>query len=157
MTSPDPGTPGPVSFPQQPGPPARASDADREAAVGILHDAVGRGLLTPEEGNDRVTAAYSARFLHELPRLTADLPPPPPAAPVAPGWRALMVLVWLQVGSALSRSPVRGAPSSPRRLALAALAVVTLLALVGMAAADVVDLDLDLDLDRDRGFDRDDD
>ena len=155
MTSPNPGTPGPASFPQQPTPPARASDADREAVVGILHDAVGRGLLTPEEGNDRVAAAYSARFLHELPRLTADLPPPPAPAPVAPGWRTVALLVWLQVRSALSRGPLRGAALTPRRLALAALALLAVLTLAGLAAADL--FDLDLDHDRDREIDWDDD
>ncbi len=143
MTSPDPETPRPASFPQEPTPPTRASDADREAVVGILHDAVGRGLLTPEEGQERVAAAYSARFLHELPRLTADLPPAPTPAPVAPGWRTLVLLVWLQVRDALSRSPLRGAARSPRRLAVAALALLAVLTLAGMAAADVFDRDHD--------------
>src|SRR6478752_3051275 len=63
----------------------RASDADRVAVVRRLHDAVVRGLLTMEECDERVAAAYAARFVRDLPPLTADLPPAPSTAPVAPG------------------------------------------------------------------------
>src|SRR4051794_41893797 len=52
----------------------RASDADRAATVQTLQEAVGHGLLTYEEGSDRMAAAFAARFRDELPRLTADLP-----------------------------------------------------------------------------------
>src|SRR3954447_21108685 len=70
----------------QPGrrPRMRASDAQREDVVHRLHDAVGTGLLTVEEGHERTAAAFAARYVDELPPLTADLPDPPPAAP---GWR----------------------------------------------------------------------
>jgi hypothetical protein len=106
-----------------------------------LHDAVARGLLTPEEGQERVTAAYSARFLQELPRLTADLPPAPSPAPVAPGWRALMLLAWLQLRSTLTRSSLRAAAGARRRLAVAAVALLAVLSLAGMAVADAFDDD----------------
>ena len=46
----------------------RASDADRAATARTLQDAVGRGLLTYEEGSDRMAAAYAARFLTALRR-----------------------------------------------------------------------------------------
>jgi hypothetical protein len=141
MTSPDPGTTRP--YPQEPTPPPRASDADREAVAAILHDAVMRGLLTPEEGHERVTAAYSARFLQELPRLTADLPPAPSPAPVAPGWRSLMLLAWLQLRSTLTRSSWRAAARAPRRLAVAVVALLAVLSLAGMAVADAFDGDHD--------------
>ena len=116
----------------------RASDADRDAVVRTLHDAVTRGLLTLEEGDERVAATYATRFLDELPRLTADLPPAPAAAPVAPGWRALALLAWLQLRTALAGFSWRGAGRAVRsrpRLAIAALALLALLT-VGAAMAD---------------------
>jgi hypothetical protein len=119
---------------EEPAPRLRASDADREAVVGTLLDGIARGLLTLEEGDERVAAAYAARFLDELPRLTADLPPAPASAPVAPGWRALAALAWLQVRTAVAglwRSTRRAVRSRPRF----AVAVVVLLALLSVMAA----------------------
>jgi hypothetical protein len=58
----------------------RASDADREAAVGRLRVAAMEGRLDAEELADRVSTAYSARWCTELERLTADVTP----GPVAP-------------------------------------------------------------------------
>jgi len=77
-------------------PPAlRASDADREAVVGVLSEACGEGRLDADELDERVDAAYAARTLAELEPLTADLPgatvgrfpaprPRPPAGELAP-------------------------------------------------------------------------
>jgi hypothetical protein len=101
----------------------RASDADREAVVRTLHDAVVRGLLTIDECDERVAAAYAARFLRDLPPLTGDLPP---SAPVAPGWRALLGMAWLQLRTALAGLSWRGVRARPR-LAIATAAVVVLL------------------------------
>lgn len=56
----------------------RASDQDRERVVERLNEAVGRGLLTLPEAEERIAAAYSARFLDDLTPLTADLPDPTP-------------------------------------------------------------------------------
>ena len=56
----------------------RASDQDREQVVARLNDAVGKGLLTLPEAEERIAAAYAARFLDELTPLTADLPDPTP-------------------------------------------------------------------------------
>jgi hypothetical protein len=56
------------------GPRLRASDAERLATVELLEDAVARGLLTPEEGSDRMATAFAARHRDELPAVTADLP-----------------------------------------------------------------------------------
>ena len=72
--------------PQEP-PSMRASDADRHATVHVLQDAVARGLLTTDEGGERMAVAYAARHLDDLPPLTADLPPAPGAteAPAPPG------------------------------------------------------------------------
>jgi hypothetical protein len=129
------GTGGRAEPPQEPV--ARASDADREAVVRVLHDAVARGLLSLEEGDERVAAAYDARFLKDLPLLTADLPPAPAPAPVAPGWRALAVLAWLQLRTALVRVPWRGAVGSRPRLAVAVVAVLAVLSLAAVTVGAV--------------------
>ena len=60
-----------------------ASDADREAVASRLRTAAGEGRLDPDELEQRVAAAYGARTVGELARLTTDLPVPlaprPPA------------------------------------------------------------------------------
>src|SRR4051812_1254477 len=104
-------------------PSVRASDADRHAVVAVLQDAFTRGLLTMEECDERVAAAYAARFVRDLPPLTADLPPAPVAAPTGPGWRALAVLAWLQLRAAIAGFSWRGSAGTvraPPPLALAA-------------------------------------
>jgi hypothetical protein len=131
----DAGDLGPSEFPQGP-PPVRASDADREAVVAVLHDAVLRGLLSPEEGNDRVAATYEARFVADLPALTADLPPAPAPAPLAPGWRTLAVLAWLQLRTLFTRTTLRSVRARPR-LALALVALLAVLTLGAMTAGAV--------------------
>jgi len=67
----DPATPG-----------LRASDADREATVERLRVAAEEGRIDHEELDERLTAAYGARYCNELEPLTADVTPA--AAPVAP-------------------------------------------------------------------------
>jgi Domain of unknown function (DUF1707) len=122
--------------PQESPPRLRASDADREEVVETLLDAIARGLLTLQEGDERVAAAYAARFLDELPALTADLPPAPAAAPEPPGWRALAQLAWLQVRTAVAdlRRATRGAVRSRPRLAIALVALLALLSLMAATA-----------------------
>ena len=71
----------------------RASDADREHAVGILRDGYACGRLTLAEFDERTTAAFAGRTWGELRRLTRDLPapgqrPPLPAAPADAPQRA---------------------------------------------------------------------
>lgn len=141
MTSPNSEPTIPFQSPQEPPPRARASDADREATVRVLHDAVSRGMLDLEEAEQRVSAAYAARFLDDLPRLTADLPPAPTPAPVAPGWRALAVLAALQVRAALAGLSWRAVMRSRRRLAVGAVVVLALLALVWIATGEAFDGD----------------
>jgi hypothetical protein len=58
----------------QPG--LRASDQDRDQAVEILRAAAGEGRLTPDEMNERIEAARSARTGGELAALMRDLPAP---------------------------------------------------------------------------------
>jgi Domain of unknown function (DUF1707) len=69
---------GEVSPTSQPGNAAlRASHADRDATVELLRVAAGDGRLTPEELDDRLAAALTARTLSELAVLTSDLPAAP--------------------------------------------------------------------------------
>lgn len=52
----------------------RASDADREAVVERLQQAMVRGRITVAEFDERVAAAHAARTREELRVLTQDLP-----------------------------------------------------------------------------------
>jgi hypothetical protein len=59
------------------GPPAvRASDADREAVVARLQQALSEGRIDLEEFGQRVEAGYAAGTMAELELLVADLPQP---------------------------------------------------------------------------------
>jgi Domain of unknown function (DUF1707) len=62
-----------------PVPAVRASDAEREAAIGRLRDAAAEGRLTFEELAERVELAASAVTRSDLEALTDDLPAEPPA------------------------------------------------------------------------------
>jgi hypothetical protein len=63
----------------------RASHADRDQVVELLRVAAGDGRLSPEELDDRLERALTARTYAELAALTADLPAAPGAAVVPPG------------------------------------------------------------------------
>jgi hypothetical protein len=52
----------------------RASNAEREAVLQRLLRALEDGRITPEEFEERSTAAYAARTHGELAALTRDLP-----------------------------------------------------------------------------------
>jgi hypothetical protein len=61
---------------------------------------------------------------------------------VAPGWRALMVLAWLQLRTLFTRSSWRGARAAVRsrpRLAVAALALLALLSFGAAMAGEEFD------------------
>jgi hypothetical protein len=62
-------------------PAVRASDAEREAAIGRLRDAAAEGRMTFEELADRIEAAARAVTREDLERLTEDLPAAPAATP----------------------------------------------------------------------------
>lgn len=55
----------------------RASDADREATVERLRVAALEGRLDSDELEQRIEAAYGARWCSELAALTLDVTPPP--------------------------------------------------------------------------------
>ena len=52
----------------------RTSDAEREQIAEILRAAMTEGRLDLTEGEERLAAAYAAKFRDELAPLTADLP-----------------------------------------------------------------------------------
>jgi hypothetical protein len=100
---------------------------------------VARGLLTHDEGGERISAAFSARFIDQLPELTADLPPAAAAQPV--GWRVLGSHLATQVRHEVRTSVAGGLWS--RRLLVAVLAAVLLLGIAttigGLALHGLVD------------------
>ena len=98
----------------------RASDADRLAAVTHLQDAVARGLLTADEGSDRMADAFAAVHLTDLDPLTEDLPPAPPER-TPPSWRSLGALAVDRVRASLTTA-------STGRLRAARVAVVLVVA-----------------------------
>ena len=114
--------------------PVRASDDDRAATVHRLQEAVVRGLLTPDEGSERMAAAWAAVHVRDLGPLTADLPPAPPVRS-APGWGVLATMAAEQV-----RTSVRGVRSgrlSPARVAVALAVVLLLVVLVGSLVGEL--------------------
>jgi len=97
----DPNVPDAPSVPSAPGT-LRASHADRDLVVEQLRVAAGDGRLSPEELDERLELALTARTYAELAALVADLP--------AAGTAALPMAV-----SPTSLSPVV-APSAPKDL-----------------------------------------
>ena len=101
-------------------PELRASDAEREAVAQELRDHAAAGRLEPDELEERLGRAYSARTHGELAGLTTDLPaaaaaPMPPAPkrcelpermkPVAARWAAFnlaAILVWAATGDGVT-------------------------------------------------------
>lgn len=131
MTPPPTGT---DNGPQDPTPPMRAADADRAVVVRILHDAVARGLLTLEECDERMAAAYAARFVKDLAPLTADLPQTSAPGPTVPGWRPLGAMALHQVRTSVT-GVASGGLRSNRRLVLAVVLAVVLVLMVVMLGA----------------------
>jgi hypothetical protein len=62
----------------------RASHSDRDRTVELLRVAAGDGRLTPEELDERLEAALTAKTLSELAVLTTDLATAGPLAGIAP-------------------------------------------------------------------------
>jgi len=99
----------------------RATDADRQRAVGRLRVAAGEGAIDLDELEQRIAAVYEARDLPQLAAVTADLPatiqppgttPPPHRRPIAledDGFRqhvtiyaaviGMLVVIWLLGGA----------------------------------------------------------
>ena len=64
----------------------RVSDADRDRVTARLRDHFAEGRLTPDELDERVTAALNARTFGDLRRVMADLPEPAPALRLIVEW-----------------------------------------------------------------------
>jgi hypothetical protein len=89
----------------------RAADADRERVADRLRDAAAEGRLEPDELEERLERAFTARTYAELEALVADLPGPEPARPERQRPRrpaplrglvaisALMILIWAVSGA----------------------------------------------------------
>jgi hypothetical protein len=104
----------------------RASDADRNATVEILQDALTRGLLRPDEASDRMGTAFATVHLQDLAGITADLPKADsPKKPI--GWRPL----WLALLAQLQYS-LTSALTGPRRRVRLGVLVLLLLLFAGL-------------------------
>ena len=99
-----------------PGQVLRATDRDREAAIGVLQSSYTVGRLTKDEHDARVGRALAAQTYAELDQLTYDLPERPgyPDAPVVPAAPRQPVAQIEQAHSRSSAAPECGAcPSVP--------------------------------------------
>jgi hypothetical protein len=94
-TLPDAVQPAPLPAPRPAGgadPGTRASDAERDAAIGELREHFAAGRMSHETFLYRMNSALGARRQSELPPLFADLPAPKrrrgllPAGWLSPGW-----------------------------------------------------------------------
>ena len=65
----------------------RVSDADRDHVTARLRDHFAQGRLTPDELDERLSAALGAKTVGDLRRIMADLPEPAPVAQ-RPAYRA---------------------------------------------------------------------
>jgi hypothetical protein len=91
----------------------RISDADREAAMGLLSEQYAEGRLTKDEFDERSDAVWSARTRGDLAPVFVDLPVPSPAVPAVPA----------RMGGRRSRSwPV---PLAPIVFLLVAVTIIT--------------------------------
>lgn len=125
-------------------PPMRASDADRQATVAVLQDAMTRGLLTPAETSDRMRTAFAATHLRDLPPIVVDLPIAASVDTVndtATQWRAAVMALLTQLQLA-----VTGAMTGRNRSArwgaalLFALLLISCGLMIGHALFDAGDL-----------------
>ncbi|MFG2911859.1 DUF1707 domain-containing protein [Kitasatospora sp. NPDC048298] len=92
----------------------RASHADRDRVAELLRVAAGDGRLTPDELDERLEVALSARTLGELAGLTADLP----AVSVSADGVVAEVKDVLRIDQRWSRVRREGRWVVPRRLEL---------------------------------------
>jgi Domain of unknown function (DUF1707) len=107
----------------------RASDAERTATIEALQDAMARGLLTHEEGDERMAATFVVRFRDELPPLTADLPQAEAAgrkAAATTSWRGLVTALVTLIRGEIAATVAAGFRS--RRFLVTALIALAVLA-----------------------------
>ena len=112
----------------QPTTAVRASNAERAAAADRLHIALGEGRLDIPEAEERLAAAYAARYRSELPPLLADLPVPEPPglrAGWAHVWQAIVRQAW--ISSARVRGMAATEPSKGQRRATSVVLITAVL------------------------------
>jgi hypothetical protein len=117
--------------------PMRASDADRHAAGLVLQDAVARGLLTPDEGSERMATAYAAVHVADLHPLTADLRQTPTKSNEPPGWRVLATMAVDQLRFSFSDN--HSGHLNRGRVAVALLLAFVLMLAVGFLTTGLFD------------------
>ena len=117
----------PAAVPDKPR--LRVSDADRNDTVSRLQVALVEGWLDLAETDERVAAAFAARYDSDLQLLVADLPPHVPTPDEAPSWAALWEsAVWR--ARMLVLGTEAGAPSRPTAGQLRSATTIAGLALV---------------------------
>lgn len=143
--------PGPVSSPAteppasvetvQERPPAgavRASNAEREAIVALLHAAVGEGRLDLDEAEERIAAVYGFRYRDELPTVLVDLPTNGDRSRPGddPTWHSIwQAIVWRVLMLLHGGTVARPTPRQSRTAAVVtAVAVLWFLAFVAIGA-----------------------
>ena len=129
MTAAHATVPGPVAAAE---PRVRVSDAERADTVARLQHALVEGRLDLAETDERVTAAFAARYGDDLQTLLTDLPPQVPTPDGAPSWAAIWAsVVWrarIVVLGAEAAGHTRPTPQQCRSAAvLAQLATVWML------------------------------
>jgi hypothetical protein len=97
----------------------RVSDAGRERAAARLREHFAEGRLSPDELDERISAALTAKTAGDVRRIMADLPDPAPAPP--------------QARQPAPRAPRPGAVfrSGPRIVPLAVFALIAALVIPG--------------------------
>jgi hypothetical protein len=134
----------------------RASDADREQAIGTLKAAFVQGMLAKDEFDQRLGQAFAARTHAELAALTADFPvnlvaapPPQPVraqgekpvlrpGPAFAGVTALYAGVWAL--ALLPPWPLNSEGEPPRAIVMLVF-VATIMYLVGLVTVAMVGID----------------
>jgi hypothetical protein len=108
----------------------RATDADRDNAIGILNEALPSGRLTADEHSTRVEAALRARTMGELRELTKDLVPAMTVRKRRLHWM-IPAVVALAVGGVVlglegtSSTAHRSSPNSPQSTTLTTPTILT--------------------------------
>jgi hypothetical protein len=114
------GTVVPVSTPDTRG--MRIGHDEREAAVRELGEHFAQGRLTPQEYEERMSAAYAARTVDDLEPLFTDLPRAHEATVAVPGTPTAFVPAPTSSPDApYGRDPVSGRPYSDRYQVIAGL------------------------------------
>jgi hypothetical protein len=111
----------------------RTSDEERAEVVERLHQALGAGCLDLAETDERVAAAYAARYRHELTALLSDLPDTAVTFTQAPSLAALWTLAVWRMLTFLDGGAARARPTARQMRAAALLSVLAVAWVVACA------------------------